>query len=112
MKLLIDVYWSNDLGIGFNYIENDDYNRYINGFGIEKPDDNSKMYVVCEINVEKEGLNKTTAGAFAKDLKGNIYIIHRGNIAGINRTEFFDKYTGENSTDSRWKLKNQSNSNR
>ena len=67
------IHWSNDLGIGFIYTESDNFNRYLNGFGIVKPDDNIKMYVFCEINVEKDGLNKTTAGAFAKDYK-EIYI--------------------------------------
>ena len=93
-EIIDEIHWSNDLGIGFRYIEND-YNRYFNGFGIEKPNSNIKMSVFCEINIEKDGSNKNTAGAFAKDLQGNLYVIHRGNIAGINRTEFFDKYTGE-----------------
>ena len=94
MKLLIRsiglIIWELDF-----YRENDDYNRYLNGFGIIKPDVNGKMHVVCEINIEKDSLNKTTAGAFAKDPQGNIYIIHRGNIANVNRTEFFEQYTGK-----------------
>ena len=51
-----------------SYIQKMNNNRYFNGFGIIKPDDNVKMPVFCEINVEKDGLNKNTAGAFAKDL--------------------------------------------
>ena len=94
-EIIDRIYLSNDLGIGFVYTESDDFNRYFNGFGIVKPDAKIKMDVFCEINVEKDGLNKNTAGAFAKDLQGNVFIIHRGNIAGINKTEFFDKYNGE-----------------
>ena len=94
-EIIDRVHWSNDLGIGYKYTENDDYNRYFNGFGIVRPDVNIEMSVFCEINIEKDGLNKNTAGAFAKDIQGNLYVIHRGNIAGINRTEFFNKYAGK-----------------
>ncbi len=95
-EIIDKIHWSNDMKIGYKYTENDKYNRYFNGFGIVKPDDNINMPIFCEINIEKDGLNKTTAGAFARDLEGNLYVVHRGNIGGkTTKTDFFDKYTGE-----------------
>jgi len=95
-KMTVEAHWSNELGI---YVVNreleDPSNRYMNAFGIHKPDANFNLSVVCEINIPKDGANRNVAGAFAKDLEGNIYLIHRGNIADINKTKFFDKFSGE-----------------
>ena len=94
-KMSIDAHWSNDLGI---YVVNRelDFNRYMNAFGIEKPDVNVNLPVVCEINIAKNGINRNVQGAFAKDLEGNLYLIHRGNVGGkSSKTEFFDKYPSE-----------------
>jgi len=94
-KMRVEVHWSNDLRI---YMVNRelDFNRYMNAFGIQKPDVNINLSVVCEINIPKDGINKNVQGAFAKDLKENVYLIHRGNIGGKHpKAEFFDKYTGE-----------------
>jgi hypothetical protein len=95
-KSEVSAHWSNDLGIWVVNRELEDHNnRYMNAFGINKPNVNNILQVVCEINIPKEGINKNIAGAFAKDLKNNLYLIHRGNIAGINKTDVFDKYTGQ-----------------
>ena len=96
-KMRVEVHWSNKLGIYFiNRVLEDPSNRYMNAFGIQKPDVNINLPVVCEINIPKDGINKNVQGAFAKDLEENVYLIHRGNIGGKPpKVEFFDKYNGE-----------------
>ncbi|WP_100906291.1 MrcB family domain-containing protein [Methanobacterium subterraneum] len=91
----IKTYWSNDLGFWVVNRELDVGNRYFNAFGIKKPDVNAEVSAVCEINIEKEGINRKTSGAFAKDSDGNVYLIHRGSLGGISKTDFFNEYNGE-----------------
>lgn len=93
-KMKIDAHWSNDLGIWVVNRELE-HDRFFNAFGIHKPDANSNLSVACEINIQKDGLNRNVAGAFAKDLEGNVYLIHRGSIGGQKKQEFFDKYHGK-----------------
>jgi len=90
----IKTYWSNDLGFWVVNRELDIGNRFFNAFGTEKPNDNSEVSAICEINIEKYGLNRKTSGAFAKDTKGNVYLIDRGNLGGIAKKDFLDHYNG------------------
>ena len=82
------IHWSNDMKIGYKYTENDKYNRYFNGFGIV----NQMIILICPYFVKltlKRRFKKTTAGAFARDLEGNLYVVHRGNIGGkTTKTDF------------------------
>ena len=39
-------------------------------------------YINCEINMPKEGINRSFAGLFVRDNNGNIYITHNGNLRG------------------------------
>jgi hypothetical protein len=90
----IKTYWSNKLGFWVVNRQLDIGNRYFNAFGIEKPDDTHAVSAVCEINIEKEGINRKTSGAFAKDTEGNVYLIHRGSLSGISKNDFLDQYRG------------------
>lgn len=95
-KMSFDAHWSNDLGIWVvNREFKDPHTSYLNAFGINKPDPNINLSVICEINISKDGQNKNVASAFAKDLEGNVYLIHSGSFAGIAKTDFLDNYTGE-----------------
>jgi MoxR-like ATPase len=97
----VKAYWSDELGIwvvnrelGLSKFLNS-FGSYLNGFGIDKPDANSNIPLVCEINIPKDGINRDVSGAFVKDLKGEIYLIHRGNIGNTSKNDFFDQYNGE-----------------
>lgn len=87
------AYWSNYLGFWILNRELEG-NHYFNAFGIGKPD-NAIVNAICEINIEKERINRRAAGAFAKDLEGKVYIIHSGSVGGKRKEKFFDKYNGK-----------------
>jgi len=91
-----DAYWSNELGIWILNRETKTKNRYWNGFGIHKPDSDSNVSIVCEINFPKSGISRNIAGAFAKDDTGNVYLVHRGLLGGnFSKKDFLEKYKGE-----------------
>ncbi len=73
--------------------------RYWNGFGIGKPEKESMIPIVCEINFPLKGINRRIGGAFIKDNTGAVSVIHRGKIGGgkkgIGKALFIDNYTGE-----------------
>ncbi len=81
-------------------IEGDDgRERYWNVFGLNKPKENSNVSIVVEINSPVEGIHRSDGGAFAKDDKGKIFLLHRGKIGGgrarIGKKLFSEKYDGE-----------------
>jgi hypothetical protein len=100
-----EVSYSSKLNIWFYFggpIEGnakDKRERYWNVFGTEKPMMNSSIPIVVEINPPVKGIYRRVAGAFAKDEKGNIFLLHRGRIGGgregIGATLFNKFYDGE-----------------
>ncbi len=50
--------------------------RYVNAFGYNEP--GSSVSMMCAINSPIKGINRGTAGAFAKTSEGNLYLLHRG----------------------------------
>lgn len=89
-----DLHWSNELGILISSKDLKSFNRYLNGFGIHKPDATSQNAIICEINIPKSGINTNIAGAFAKDDEENIHVIHRGIFGNLSKKDFKEKYTG------------------
>lgn len=73
--------------------------RLWNGFGIGKPIEGKNNSLVGEINFPHENIDRAIAGAFGKDLEGNIFILHRGRIGGgkkgVGKQAFIDNYRGE-----------------
>jgi hypothetical protein len=100
-----EVFYSSKLDIWFYFggpIESSGKNkreRYWNVFGIGKPKQNSNVPIVVEINSPIEGIYRRVGGAFAKDDKGNIFLLHRGKIGGgregIGPSLFYKYYDGE-----------------
>jgi hypothetical protein len=73
--------------------------RYWNVFGLDKPKEHSNVSIIVEINPPVEGIDRRDSGAFAKDDKGNIFLLQRGRIGGgkerIGKKLFSEKYDGE-----------------
>jgi hypothetical protein len=89
------VQWSNRFEIWIANRETKNNTRYWNAFGIERPKEDSKVNITCEINFPIKSTSKT-AGAFAKDDLGNIYILHRGRIGGnYSKKDFESFYKGD-----------------
>lgn len=93
------IFWSDRLGLYFYSKELQ--SRYWNAFGLseERPQENSMMLIICEINPPIKGLDRKVQGAFAQDDKGHTWLLHRGRIGGgrpgIGRRLFFDNFRGE-----------------
>lgn len=66
-------------------------NKYLNIFGIGKPNVNSNPPVICYINIPKSGNPTDIAGRFVVNKKGNIFIAHRGDIGSDIPIKFFRK---------------------
>lgn len=93
----MELHYSENNNFWYSYNEQD--NRFWNAFGIGKPQKNKNLSIVCEINFPYEGINRRIAGAFAKDEKENIYVLHRGKIGGgrkgIGKNLFMENYRGK-----------------
>ena len=74
-------------------------NRFWNGFGRGRPIDSNSNSISGEINFPVEGINRRIAGAFGRDVNGNIIILHRGKIGGgrlgVGKSYFKDNFRGD-----------------
>lgn len=70
--------------------------QYWNPFGKDEPKPHKAVTGRCQINMNKEGLNRSIGGAFAKDDNGRLYLMHNGTIGGgktgISKNPFLDWY--------------------
>jgi hypothetical protein len=70
-----------------------------NAFGVERPAPKKSNSIVCELNFPEYGIYRAQGGAFAKDEKGKIHVIHRGKIGGsrkgVTKEGFMSSYDGE-----------------
>lgn len=70
--------------------------QYWNPFGKFEPKPHKPVTGRCQINMNKEGLNRSIGGAFAKDDRGRLYLMHNGTIGGgkkgISKNPFLDWY--------------------
>lgn len=75
-------------------------NRYWCCFGLQDPNEIDHLGIDCESNMPYSGINRRTAGLFAKDEVGNVYLLHDGKIGGskkgIGKKTFWNNYTGNN----------------
>lgn len=91
------VFWIKKLNIWvFSQITKEA--RYWNAFGTGKPRAGNMLPITCEINFPWSGIDRKTGGAFARDLSGNVFAIHRGKIGGgkkgIGKSLFEHNYRG------------------
>lgn len=94
----LEASWSRKLNVW--WIGETSGNRYWNAFGIGEPEWNRAYShsIICEINPPFQGINRSIAGVFARDLNGKLYLLHRGKIGGgrkgIGKTKFENEYRG------------------
>lgn len=91
------VSWSDDLGIwAYHGV---DTNRYLNIFGLGRPEKHSMVSITSEINFPLQGIDRRIAGVFARDIDGIPIVVHRGKIGGgrkgIGKSLFEENYKGE-----------------
>lgn len=91
------VLWSKKLGIWlFSHAINEV--RYWNAFGLGKPKEAGILSTTAAINFPWQGIDRKTGGAFARDARGNIFVIHRGKIGGgkkgVGKSLFEHNYRG------------------
>ena len=91
------VFWSKKLGIWIFSSAIKEI-RYWNAFGVGRPKPGELVSITSEINFPWSGIDRKTGGAFARDTRGNIFVIHRGKIGGgkkgIGKSLFEHNYRG------------------
>ncbi len=91
------VSWSERLGI-WKFSRAVKEVRYWNAFGVEKPGTSGVLSIASEINFPWTQIDRKTGGAFAEDVWGNVFVIHRGKIGGgkkgIGKSLFEHNYRG------------------
>ncbi len=91
------VIWSDNLGIWMAH-EKGKASPYNHAFGIGKPLPGSFLAASCEINFPVGGIDRRIGGAFARDRRGQIFVVHRGKIGGgrkgIGKSLFDSHYRG------------------
>ena len=63
--------------------------RYWNAFGTGRPNKDSRISPVCEINSPASGIYRRVGGAFARDTAGALFLLHRGLLKGGGMTKDF-----------------------
>ncbi len=73
-------------------------NRYWCCFGLENPNSQNSLTIVCEINPPLEGINRRCAGFFVEGDDGCTNVAHSGKIGGgkpgIGKQAFERSYSG------------------
>jgi hypothetical protein len=96
-SLASEAFWSDSLGIWMS-LGAGDTQRFNHSFGVGKPLPGGVLAATGEINFPAGGIDRRTGGAFARDRKGQIYVVHRGKIGGgrrgIGKTLFDTHYRG------------------
>ncbi|MFB2623941.1 McrB family protein [Methanothermobacter marburgensis] len=83
-----EALWISDLKLWYVYRQMDGHR---NAFGTNAPG-SSKKPVICEFNIPEEGINRYFGSAFVDDGKGDYYLIHRGNIAGVSKEKLKEAF--------------------
>ncbi len=78
------ILWSERLGIWMSFGDGKG-RRFAHAFGTGKPLPGDVLSATCEINFPAGGIDRRIGGAFARDRKGQIYVVHRGKIGGGRR---------------------------
>lgn len=93
-QLPAEVFHRADLDLWMAFEE--EANRFWNAFGFGVPGPKFTASIVTEINPPYEGIFRRTAGAFATDQDGEVYLVHRGKIGGgrkgVSKLEFLPFY--------------------
>ncbi|MBN1546262.1 MAG: hypothetical protein JW902_06350, partial [Syntrophaceae bacterium] len=92
-----NILWSNDLDIWMSY-EKGQGKPFSHAFGVGRPLPGSILAAACEINFPTGGIDRRMGGAFARDRKGQVFVVHRGKIGGgrkgIGKSLFENHYRG------------------
>jgi hypothetical protein len=75
-----EVYYSPELDLWMCFER--ETNRFWNAFGVGRPERTVPVSIVTEINSPYEGINRQVAAAFGVDSEGQLYLLHRGKVAG------------------------------
>jgi hypothetical protein len=78
----IEVYWHDDQKFWYFKRVLPELKKYWCAFGIEHPTSRKSLNIICELNVSIDGLNRSIAGALAKDEADDLYCLHSGKIGG------------------------------
>ena len=90
------AYFNDDMWWGKPRREND---RIYNWFGTEKLVLKQINNISVEINVPRAGINRKVNGLFAKDEdSGDVFIMHRGKLRGVEKDTFLSWYRGRPQT--------------
>lgn len=91
------ILWSERLGIWISYEKGQD-RLFNHAFGVGKPGPGSVLSATCEINFPVCGIDRRMGGVFARDRKGQVFVVHRGKIGGgrkgIGKSLFDNHYRG------------------
>lgn len=75
------LFWHDKLGF-WSHFDPEGDDSYWCVFGVQNAAELIRLHINCEINMPKEGINRSFAGLFVRDNTGNIYITHNGNLRG------------------------------
>lgn len=83
----------------FWYTNKETNSRFWNAFGLGQPEISKSNSLVGEINFPYSGIDRRIGGVFAKDMKGNVVVLHRGKIGGgkkgVGKNLFLENYRGD-----------------
>ena len=95
-----DIRWHDDEEIWTLLTEGDSLPRFWCCYGLENPKNKKALNVTVEINPPHEWKNLSTAGMFARDKQGSVYLCHTGRIGGgkpgVGKNNFLERYRGKN----------------
>jgi hypothetical protein len=91
------ILWSEQLGIWMSY-EKAGGTHFNHAFGVGRPQPGSILSSACEINIPANGIDRRMGGAFARDCKNQVFLVHRGKIGGgrkgVGKSLFDSHYRG------------------
>lgn len=92
-------WWHPDPGLWVVLEASENGNRSWNCFGTGDPTQgNGAIAPSCEINFPHEGINRSVAGLFARDVAGHVHVVHSGKIGGgrpgISKSRFVEFFSG------------------
>jgi len=67
-------------------------NRYVNYFGVGRPQNGENVSIAVEINYPISGINRRVSGVFSKSEGKNVCLLSRGRIRGLTKESIFDKF--------------------
>lgn len=93
------VHWNPRLAMWSVFDRTRNGKRFLCFFGFKDPTRIKHLTIVCEVNMPCRSFDRRTAGVFARDSAGRLYLAHTGKVGGgrpgVGKTSFVAALGGE-----------------